>query len=296
MRGIVIVFLLLFSLSAQGQMVIDSYRFGAPADSLLDTYSGASAAYSLRLLRTEYTGNCIMVRRSSDGDSTNIGFSNGTIDTVALNTFCSSTNCFVRVWYDQSGNSNNLRQTTSTAQAIINDSIGGIVRINGKVSLRTDNNDSYSMTTNISFSNLTWFTVTRRNSGGGTGRVIFYATSATYAGDNVDNLGNPNLDISSTRVIGVSLSNTSSASGGAEDNQHLSYYNRAGTLASGGLNGEVKTPATVITTAFVLNSIFNYGSNYNFNGWAQELILYNSDQSSNRAAIETNINNFYSIY
>jgi hypothetical protein len=33
---------------------------------LLDTYSGAAAAYSLRLLRSAYTGDAIRVRRASD--------------------------------------------------------------------------------------------------------------------------------------------------------------------------------------------------------------------------------------
>jgi len=35
---------------------------------------------------------------------------------------------------------------------------------------------------------------------------------------------------------------------------------------------------------------------YSLNGILQEIIFYNSDQSSNRTGIETNINDFYSIY
>ena len=41
---------------------------------LLDSYSGAAAAYSLRKLRSSYTGNAIKVRRSSDNAEMNIGF------------------------------------------------------------------------------------------------------------------------------------------------------------------------------------------------------------------------------
>jgi hypothetical protein len=60
---------------------------------LLDTYSGAAAAYSLRKLRTAYTGPAIRVRRSSDNTSQDIGFNtDGTLDTTALTTFVGSNN------------------------------------------------------------------------------------------------------------------------------------------------------------------------------------------------------------
>jgi hypothetical protein len=55
---------------------------------LLDTYSGAAAAYSLRKLNGSYTGSAIRVRRSSDNAETNIGFdSNGNLDTSSMLSF-----------------------------------------------------------------------------------------------------------------------------------------------------------------------------------------------------------------
>jgi hypothetical protein len=55
---------------------------------LLDTYGGAAAAYSLRKLKSDYTGPAIRVRRSSDNTSQDIGFnSNGNLDTNALLNF-----------------------------------------------------------------------------------------------------------------------------------------------------------------------------------------------------------------
>jgi len=59
-----------------------------PIPLLLDTYSGAAAAYSLRKLRTVYAGSAIRVRRSSDNTETDIGFnsSNG-LDTTSLLSF-----------------------------------------------------------------------------------------------------------------------------------------------------------------------------------------------------------------
>ena len=55
---------------------------------LLDTYSGAAAAYSLRLLDSTYTGSAIRVRRSSDNTEQDIGFNVfGELDTVSLGGF-----------------------------------------------------------------------------------------------------------------------------------------------------------------------------------------------------------------
>jgi len=72
---------------------------------LLDTYSGAAAAYSLRKLRTAYTG-------SANAES-DINFNVfGELDTVSLASFCSGTDGFVKTWYCQSGNANDATQTT----------------------------------------------------------------------------------------------------------------------------------------------------------------------------------------
>jgi len=51
---------------------------------ILDEYPGAAAAYSLRLLNTDYTGDAIVVRRASDNTTQNIGF----IDDSGLRLFC----------------------------------------------------------------------------------------------------------------------------------------------------------------------------------------------------------------
>jgi hypothetical protein len=83
---------------------------------LLDDYPNAAAAYSLRLLRTAYTGDAIRVRRASDNTEQDIGFVSNELDTSALTTFCSGTNGFVKTWYDQSGNGNDATQTTSANQ------------------------------------------------------------------------------------------------------------------------------------------------------------------------------------
>jgi hypothetical protein len=84
---------------------------------LLDTYSGAAAAYSLRLLDSTYTGSAIRVRRSSDNTEQDINFNVfGELDTVSLTAFAGAGDAFCKVWYDQSGNSNDATQTTTANQ------------------------------------------------------------------------------------------------------------------------------------------------------------------------------------
>jgi hypothetical protein len=56
---------------------------------LLDTYTGAGGAYSVRLLRTAYTGDAMRIREDSGNTETDIGFdSNGDLDTAAIKSFC----------------------------------------------------------------------------------------------------------------------------------------------------------------------------------------------------------------
>jgi hypothetical protein len=85
---------------------------------ILDQLGVASAAaYSLRRLRAAYTGSAIPVRRSSDNDEADIGFTaNGDLDTASLLAFVGSGDGFATAWYDQSGNGVNAPQTTAASQ------------------------------------------------------------------------------------------------------------------------------------------------------------------------------------
>ena len=72
---------------------------------ILDSLPSAAAAYSVRRLRAAYTGPLLRVRRSTDNVQQDIGFTiGGNLDKAALASFCGTASCFVRFWYDQSGN------------------------------------------------------------------------------------------------------------------------------------------------------------------------------------------------
>ena len=67
---------------------ITSQKIGAGFTGILDEYSGAAAAYSVRRLSSTYTDGLIRVRRSSDDTEQDIGFdSNGDLDSTALLAF-----------------------------------------------------------------------------------------------------------------------------------------------------------------------------------------------------------------
>ena len=84
---------------------------------LLDTFTGAAAAYSLRDLTFLRGGPVIRVRRSSD--STEQDFTATQVTDGTLTTFCGAGNGFVRTWYDQSGNGRHLEQAVTASQLSI---------------------------------------------------------------------------------------------------------------------------------------------------------------------------------
>jgi len=89
----------------------------APSTSalLLDTYPGASAAYSLRKLRTAYNGSAIRVRRDSDNTEQDIGFVNNTLDTASLQSFVGSENY---VYWSQNFTQTGVQGWTAEATTI----------------------------------------------------------------------------------------------------------------------------------------------------------------------------------
>ena len=110
---------------------------------LLETYTGIAVAYSLRKLKSSYTGSAIRVRRSSDNAEQNIGFiANGDLDTVTLLSFVGAGNGFVTTWYDQSANSRNAYQTTAAYQPFIVNA-GSIVTNGGKPAIRNTSNGGF---------------------------------------------------------------------------------------------------------------------------------------------------------
>jgi hypothetical protein len=274
---------------------------------LLDTYSGAAAAYSLRKLRTAYTGDAIRVRRASDNTEQNIGFVNNELDTASLTSFCSGTNGFVTTWYDQSGNGYNATQSTGANQPQIVSS-GSVIEKNSKATLDFDGT-SNSLFYNGNFlggSAGSGFAVSSFDNSTRTAREIIYGLQDTTS-FRYDFL----IARQASNAIGVTQNavdfyvegnlSTSSINKITDTNQRL-YSNIYEN------NVIRKTFTNSIETYSDVNNLGNLDDGTDFyigmdiinaawiDGKIQEIIIYGSNQSSNRTGIETNINDFYSIY
>jgi hypothetical protein len=269
--------------------IIASSRTTASAALLLDTYTGAAAAYSLRKLRSAYTGAAIRVRRSSDNTETDIGFVANALDTATLLTFCGVGNGFVTTWYDQSGNSRNIIQSISAYQPRIVAS-GTVYLFGLKPSLYFSSNALSNSSFTLTQPN-TYFIVTQGTSTNSTGdRNIFDGTGANRNAIGKSN-GNSNYfiyagsgpiysttSVNNNKSLFVSIFNSTTSFLYLNNTAILSNVN-PGTQSLQGLRIGGYTDIQAMWESYI-----------------PEFIVYNSNQSTNRAGIQTNINSYYSIY
>ena len=266
----------------------------------LDLYPNSSAAYSLRKLRTAYSGSAIRVRRSSDNTEQNIGFlSNGGLDTAALTTFCSGTNGFVTVFYDQTGNNRNLTQTTAINQPQIVNAGSLYLQINNKPTMFFNNTTS--------FLNVSGFVP---NIGNGL-RSVFTTFKAVNLQGFLTHVFHTGL-----AVINQAWGLASGAFLGDKFGNHYWQGNAQGTIAplsnqdyvissiyDGSFDKQYVNSNINLNNNIILNTgsgntvvgsrIFPYSEGSSF--YFAEMIIYGLDQSSNRTGIETNIKTYYNI-
>ena len=278
---------------------------------LLDAYPNAAVAYSLRLLRSTYTGNAIRVRRTSDNTEQNIGFVLGNLDTTSLLAFCGGGSGFVTTWYDQSGNANNVTQTTAANQAQIVSS-GSVILNNSKPTMLFDGtNDSFLSTVAVDP-----LFITAVNSPNTTGiyRTLMGAdaTDTTPGGAIYFQYG----DLTRNAVF---ARKTVADSGGLADflaRSTTSELNNVMNLMTGTrtstaiqvfvnntLQGSDTTANPLITLGGTDSGKFRLMAGYFLRGVGDylqgnlsEFVAYTSDQSSNRTGINTDINTYYAIY
>lgn len=275
--------------------IIASSRSSVPSAALLlDTYTGAAAAYSLRKLRTAYTGAAIRVRRSSDDTETDIGFNvGGGLDTIALTTFCGVGNGFIRTWYDQSGNANNATQTLSSGQPQIIAS-GVLQTQNSKPSINFDGK-ALALTTGFSSnSNLSIFFTQRSKLSSNYGSLLGHAAGGGSG---------PSFSVWNDNRFFISIQ-INSVSQYAINNGSLigTNFNILNTIInSSSLNAYVNnTFYSLSTTTWSpsTNTFTQIGRYFNTfgNSNMSELIIYKTDQTSNRTGIVNNTNSYYLIF
>lgn len=268
--------------------------FASPVSYLLDTYS-AAAAYSLRQLSSSTT-NVVRVRRSSDNAESD--FTADEITDGTLTTWTGANDGFVVRWYNQANANPYLYSAYNTVAGTQPKlvSSGSVITDGSEPTLRFDSTDLFD--TNVA-ATTPWttggdtpstindlFTVAKINNytslnyvvgGAGAGTGFFYG--GTYAG--VNGLGG--YDQANIR------SNT-----GESLSQKLGYFHNDGANLEVAENGAALTDVGSFT--FRPLRYIGYRSNFYFDGDISEVILFNTDESSNRTDIESDINTYYSIY
>jgi len=311
-----------------------NYRpFAVAGDLLLDSFPNATVAYSLRKLDKDYTGSAIRVRRSNDNTEQDIGFTaNGDLDTAALKTFVGANSGFVTTWYNQADSTSvfgtkNATQTTAANQPrIVN--AGVVERSNGKPSIRfishlmsvnytnfhlIDTLRTFNIVTPVlaAAANVTTEILWGYDGGGG----------SSTAGSRGISWGAATVLINNEK-FGMYFSNSTSGGGGRLG--QTNYTRNANTMVLHETVNRNGTPGTLwYLNNDNVNRSFNLSANMNINTntapsntettsrnfWIKstqgninaveltysELIIYTSLINS-RSAIQTNINNYYSIW
>jgi len=266
-----------------------------PPSLLLDTYPSAAVAYSLRKLRSAYTGNAIRVRRTDLAEQ-DISFdSNGNLDTTALLSFVGTgvlNNGFITTWYDQSTNANNATQATALSQAQIVSSGALILDVNTSKITSTWTNDRYNLTTGIS-ANTKYLSISMFRRG------VTTTDTLVHLGNSASTNPTPLLwtgtgssySVRSYMPSLLSFQNVSTVGRciitSLKDGSNLKVAYRNGT--------QLTTTGTEAPTATTLNT-FGQGSTFFTSGQYQEYIYWNSEQSTNRVGIETEINTYWNAY
>lgn len=261
---------------------------------LLDDYIGAAAAYSLRKLRTAYSGDAIIVRRSSDNTSQSIGFINNELDTTSLLSFVGSSNGFVTTWFDQSGNGRDLTQTTATDQPrIVN--AGVLETLNGKPSIY-----NYGTTTTSGKKMTVSFGVTLSQP-----NTIFnlgsnnFLTGGGYVMDGIAVSNRHIISALSSTQMYMNAGSSLVLNYSPNSNTQRLLYNRFNTTSSSiAVNNGATSNGNAGTqpiTGIIINASYTGGNSSTLNH-QQEIIIWNADKSSDRTGISNNINSYYSTY
>ena len=285
---------------------------------LLDKFPGAAAAYSVQLLRADYSDGLLRARAfdpsgPADKGEADVKYDPGADYFISLNspienldanaqsrlgtnagggnkvladlvdTDGSNYDGFTPKWHDQTVNGNDIANGTATEQPKIVNS-GSVIKQNGKPALQHNNND-YLFKNNMSVGLVEYFCVFYQNE------------SSTQDGQQI---------LFSDRYINntyyyVGVSQKGDTSGGLSSNNVGSpnYRNNGSNLYSPNRDefyNELEGQQNLINVQNIsnLNSGFDFGlfgyTGFLLNGKVQCAILFQREQSSKRQEIEKEIN------
>jgi hypothetical protein len=196
----------------------------------------------------------------------------------------------VTTWYDQSGNGNDATNSTESEQPLVV-SGGSVTQLNSRAAINGDGvDDVLSLGTGLDLS-----------SGYSIFQVVQVPSANTYgitiSSSDVSNFSRTMMfgGLYRFSADGTNYDNYGSSGNKGEQCLWSSVVDGSGNLDTNRNGSAYGSQITGVTGTFELDII---GTNIGVNSFEffQELIVFNSDQSSNRTGMETNINDHFSIY
>jgi hypothetical protein len=309
-RIIISILLIFIGFQSHSQIAMFHAHNQMPNSLLLDV-AGANSitAYSLRKLRSAYTGPLVQVTHAIDGVLLDIyPDATGHLDTNALKTFAGSGDSHISRWYDQSGNGRHtnvtVKDTLVTPKVMI---AGVIVRINGKPS-------AYFFGTSGSFScqlfaNFTAIPTTAQST------FIIFNQNPTNAFARVVSQSVSGFRDFESGIIPLLRSGSTNTWGSFDQsavvatktvNANTTYVwsmIHTGSQFKNSLNNDTEaTSSHTLNTSPIQYSLGGGSSSSGVGaggimvGYISEAIWYSADKSSDKSAILSNINSYYTIY
>ena len=293
------------------------------SNKLLDIFS-ANHAYSVRRLKTSYTTPIMRIRRTTTSPTTTttvdlffdsndtISFSSAvsyvsgtTTLSTTLGQFAAGTvdgfpaqSIFISIWYDQSGNGNNMVQSVGVSRQPRLVNVGVLEQVDGSVAVRFVSTLLNNLTGQTQvFTNMSTYVVTnpisatQQNLGLITHRLSLTGIKAYL----------PFIRLGVTYIYyqtGAGAGTFATISNAGVDRLYELLIGN--TLTSGFSNGVQLSPSTVatigvsVTSADIALGYVDDGGNNYHNGHIKEAISFNG--TSQRQFIENNINSYYSIW
>ena len=261
----------------------------------ISSIAAPKAAYSLRSL-TGGDPKSVRVRRSSDDSEQDFTVSG--VNSGALVAFVGSGNDgFVSKWYDQSGNSKDAVQATAGNQPKIVNS--GSLVVDSSIAGIDFDGSGFLVASSVS---------------GLEGSISMFAVSVRDASGYVVSLSNSSAanryfgiqEAASTVVANPRNTSNKTVSDSVSGADRLSFAVTTGaTSTSVGANGSTVTTTTndygdnfagSNLDQIAIGILRTVSASGQFNGRIREILVYSSDQTSNRTALETNINSYYSVF
>jgi hypothetical protein len=198
---------------------------------------------------------------------------------------------FVETWYDQSGNGIDLSQSVSSRQPRIVNAGTLVTNPEGSPSIECESTGH-------------WLESAGNNTVGPDFSIYAVWTTPPALSTLLGYNNNQHMIRISDDRFKVRISNTFTPylefTELTVGETTLVNINKHSDTISGNFNSTISSETDTLSGTFGWNRIFNRsgtGASYNdYQGKASELIIYPSDQSANRPAIEANINNQYDIY